>query len=264
MSRVRRFVHALVCALALGIVTPLLVRADAPVVIEYADGNLTLDVTKVPVGLLLQQITNELGAELRGSAAEEREVSAHFENVPLDKALARVLGSENFILIYGRDGEPVELSMLGGPMTPPAPVPGIPGAAAEAAPSRAGLTASAALYSMIARHPPVEVSPALAAKMGRTTVRLPQLLRTVSRENDQAVRAEAMGVFMQAVETDQGIIKSMSELDDEGFITFIRRRAGRRGTELALYMAAQAKNPGVRTKAATAARTLATEAPPTP
>jgi len=255
-----RLVSGLLPALVPAVDAPLAVAAP-PATIEYADGKLTLDVTKLPVDLLLEQIASETGAELRGSAAEDREVSAHFEDVPLEQALARVLGNENFIIIYGRDGEPVELSMLGGPQE--APLPGMvpPGNAAETAPSRAGLTASAALYSMIARHPPIEVSGTLAAKMGRTTVRLPQLLRTVSRENDQAVRAEAMGAFMQAIESDQGILQAMGDLDDEGFVTFIRRRAGRRGAELALFMASQATNPKVRSKAATAARQLASEVP---
>jgi hypothetical protein len=267
----------LLCGLALAAAAPFALAADTPPdappdtppatpsapIIEYTDGKLTLDVTKVPVALLLEQISNETGAEIRGSAAEEREVSAHFEDVPLEQALARVLGNENFILIYGRDGEPVELSLLGGPTEVPPPGMGAVNAT-DTAPSRAGLTASAALYSMIARHPPVEVSGTLAAKMGRTTVRLPQLLRTVSRENDQGVRGEAMRAFIHAVEADQGILQAMSDLDDEGFTTFIRRRAGRRGTELALYMAAQATNPKVRSKAATAARQLATEVPAGP
>jgi len=253
-------VRPLLCALGVAAAASGVFGADAPV-IDYADGKLTLDVTKVPIALVLEQIANETGAELRGSPSEEREVSVHFEEVPLAQALARVLGTENFILIYGRDGEPSTLSLLGGPTATPPPGAAAANAAATA-PSRAGLTASAALYSMIARHPPVQVSPTLAAKMGRGTVRLPQLLRTVSRENDQGVRAEAMGAFMQAVESDQAILKAMGDLDEEGFVTFIRRRAGRRGAELALFMAAQASNPQVRSKAATAARQLATEAPP--
>src|SRR2546428_379259 len=71
----------------------------------------------------------QAGAEIRGQVRDPREVSAEFEAVPLAEALHRLLGDQNFALVYGHEGRLKSVRLLGGPQTAAAPAP-----AAAAAP----------------------------------------------------------------------------------------------------------------------------------
>ena len=104
--------------------------ADTPApVVRYSNDALTVRLTHASVTEVLDEIGRQTGAEIRGQVADVREISADFEAVPLPEAIHRLLGTQNFALVYGEKGNLKALELLGeaasGPVTPsrPAPVP---------------------------------------------------------------------------------------------------------------------------------------------
>src|SRR5438876_685391 len=73
-------------------------------VVQYAKDALTVRVTRVPVDEILGQLGKQSGAEIRGEVRDRHEITAEFEDVPLPEALHRLLGEQNFALIYGDGG----------------------------------------------------------------------------------------------------------------------------------------------------------------
>jgi hypothetical protein len=58
----------------------------------------------VPITDVLNELERQTGASVRGSLLDPREVTAEFRDVPLSQALARLLGDQNFALVYGEGG----------------------------------------------------------------------------------------------------------------------------------------------------------------
>ena len=90
-------------------------------VVQYAKDALTVRVTRVPVDEILGQLGKQSGAEIRGEVRDRHEITAEFEDVPLPEALHRLLGEQNFALIYGDGGRLKTVRLLGGPLAPPPP-----------------------------------------------------------------------------------------------------------------------------------------------
>src|SRR5207253_10748018 len=99
---------------------------------------LTVRLSGVQNSDILAELARQSGAEIRGQVREPREVTADFESVPLPEALARLLGEQNFALVYGKGGRLKAVRLLGAdqvaagaPTTttlPAAPGPPFPGA----------------------------------------------------------------------------------------------------------------------------------------
>ena len=90
-------------------------------VVRYAKDALTVRVTRVPVDEILGQLGQQSGAEIRGEVRDRHEITAEFEDVPLPEALHRLLGEQNFALIYGDGGRLKTVRLLGGSLAPPPP-----------------------------------------------------------------------------------------------------------------------------------------------
>src|SRR5437764_2093252 len=79
-------------------------RAADERVIRYADNALTVQVTKAPLGEVLNEIVRQAGADLRGEPRNAGDVTVEFERVPVQEGLHRLLGDQNFMLVYAGDG----------------------------------------------------------------------------------------------------------------------------------------------------------------
>src|SRR3989475_5515601 len=86
-------------------------------VIHYEGDTLTVHLAGAPVTDVLDELGRQAGAEIRGQVRDPREVSAEFEGVPLAEALHRLLGDQNFALVYGNEGRLKSVRLLGGPQT---------------------------------------------------------------------------------------------------------------------------------------------------
>src|SRR5439155_22824475 len=104
-------------------------------VITYANDTLTVRLANVSVDEVLDELGRQAGAEIRGGVLNARVVSTEFDAVPLPEALHRLLGDQNFALVYG-DGDRLRtITLLGGPQREPRspaavagapPPPGVP------------------------------------------------------------------------------------------------------------------------------------------
>jgi hypothetical protein len=89
--------------------------------VEYRDDRLTAHIVEAPLHEVLAAIGKATGSEVRGQPLDDRPVSVALDAVPLDDALHRLLGSQNFTLSYARDGRPKTIVLLGGPEAAPVP-----------------------------------------------------------------------------------------------------------------------------------------------
>src|SRR2546425_10340809 len=88
---------------------------DAPApLIRYSNDALTVRLSGVPNSEVLEELARQSDAEIRGQLREPREVTADFDSVPLPEALARLLGEQNFALVYGKGGRLKAVRLLGG------------------------------------------------------------------------------------------------------------------------------------------------------
>src|SRR5437870_1492301 len=83
-------------------------------VIEYSKDALTVRLAKVPVTDVLAEVSQKTGAEIRGQVRNPTDVTAEFEAVPLPEALHRLLGDQNFALVYGDGGRLKAVRLIGG------------------------------------------------------------------------------------------------------------------------------------------------------
>src|SRR5262245_41866080 len=125
-------------AIVLGVVVGGLATAGAApdhdgLRVVYRDDRLAGHVDAVPLRDVLDAVAAASGAEIRGQPLDNRPVSADLDAVPIDDALHRLLGSQNFTLSYGSGGRLKTVVLLGGPESP-APPSGPPDAARVAPP----------------------------------------------------------------------------------------------------------------------------------
>ena len=121
--------------------------------IAYSNDALTVRLSGVQNSDILAELARQSGAEIRGQVREPREVTADFESVPLPEALARLLGEQNFALVYGKGGRLKAVRLLGGDQlgAPASPTITVP-------PAAPGAPFPGSLPELIDRHPPAPVA----------------------------------------------------------------------------------------------------------
>src|SRR5256886_8460707 len=176
----------------------------------------------LPNSEILEELARQSGAEIRGQVREPREVTADFKSVPLPEALARLLGEQNFALVYRKGGRLKAVRLLGDdqagapttttlPATPAAPFPG-------------------SLAELIDRHPPVPVAGQLADALGAQSATLRQLLELSLHHEDPAVRTEALRTGIATIEKEPAlraaVISELSNADNALVGSLLRASAG--------------------------------------
>ena len=223
-------------------------------VIQYSKDTLTVRLDKVPLSDVLSDIGQQSGAEIRGTLREPREVTADFEAVPLSEALARLLGDQNFALVYDKEGSLRAVKLLGGPLAggaAPAPV--------AAPPPSAGKT-PIDIRELLLSHPPVPVHGRLAQTLGTDSATLQQLMELSFHNEDPTVRAEALRAGVQTLEGEpnlrQAVIGALNSFDDAALSTLLRGAAGPNAEEVAMQVLTQSRAPEVRVKASSVLQKL--------
>jgi hypothetical protein len=221
-------------------------------VIRYQDDALTVHLVKVPLSDVLDELSRQSGAQVRGQLKAPRDVSAEFDGVPLSDALHRLMGDENFALVYGTDGRLRAVKLLGGPAAT-GPV------VAAVSPFLVTTTTAPAmspigLLGMLDRHVPIPVSGRLAQILGSDTASMRQLLELGLHNEDPGVRAEAVRTGMQVVETEpelrSAVVTTVSGMDEVELGNVLRGLAGERAEEMAMHIATQTRVTELRVKAA--------------
>jgi hypothetical protein len=215
-------------------------------VIRYGDDALTVHVVNVPVMEVLAEIGRQSGAGIRGSLREGREVSAQFDEVPLPQALSRLLGDQNYALVYGRGGKLRAVKLLGGPAGDTVPV------------------------ALAAARPPGDLAPLLehqvrvigpvADALGSPMVSLQQLGDLWLQSDDASLRGESASTAFRAMEAQPDIRNSLVDLtqtySDAELAQLLRGFAGQRAEELASFIASQTRVTELHMKASSVLQLL--------
>ncbi len=223
--------------------------------IEYRDDRLTVRLSGVPLEEVLREVARQAGARVRGQLREPHDVTVAFENVPLSDALHRIIQNQNFTLVYGGDGRLRAVRLLGPPTAGPQGVTATPAAATPAAGPTTTLAASPAnLLMQFSRHAPVPVSGRVADAIGTSHATLEQLMTAAMRNDDPAVRSDALRTFLIAVEAEpalkDGVAATMTGMDDQALLAALQGMAGEHVNEVLAGIATRARTPELRSRAA--------------
>lgn len=222
--------------------------------VEYQKDALTVRLTKVPLSEVLDEIGRQSGAEIRGQVRNPGDVTAEFEAVPLAEALHRLLGDQNFALIYADRGRLKAVKLLGGPQAGGPPV-----AAAPAAPiparSASPVSSADELVRLFARQPPVPVTGRLAQALGgASSATLMQIINLALHGGDIGIRSDAVRTVLPVVEgtpeLHSSVLATMNTLDGPDFAPLIHKLAGEHGAEVLTHVATHAKTNEVKVRAA--------------
>lgn len=202
---------------------------------------LTLHVHDVQLDEILRRITEAGGGRLEGSLRSSRAVTIDLDDAPLQDALARLLGDQNFVLVYRADGRLSRLTLLGGPLEVPPTriVKSDPEAGAERPPAGGLLQRSIVLApGPVKRH------------LGRPRATLQELIDLAFRNDDQKLRLDAMRTGIKAVndqpELNEMVSTALQRMDDAALTAAIQSMAGPHAHEMLLQIAGQARDSELR------------------
>jgi hypothetical protein len=220
-------------------------------VVRYEDDRLSVKLDKVPVSDVLDELSKVSGAEIRGQA-NGGDVTAEFDAVPLSEALHRLLGDQNFALVYGDSGKLKAVKLLGGPQQ--APPPGVATAGVRPQPSpAAGTNDPGTILRLFASQSPVAVTGRLAQTLGSETATFQQLMEAGMHNEDAGIRAEAVRAGLQGIERDANlrtaVLNTVNAMDDAQLGEFVRGMAGERAEEFMMHVATQSRASELRIKA---------------
>lgn len=204
---------------------------SAPLV-RYAGGRLSVQLTQVPLDQVMAAVARETGTVVQGELLDLRAVSKRFEDVPLDRALRRLLGRQNFILWYDADGRPIRIELLGLPEPPPT----------KKRPAKPPPT----LTTVIGREAPVPLPPSLQSVLGKPRIGLFPLLAAALRQPDAAVRRQARRIVLDAFEQRASLREALKRTTPDQLAGLLRRWPPANVDELLREMSMRTRDPGVR------------------
>ena len=234
-------------------------EASSPRDIKLHGDKLTVRVTDVQVEEILQAITAPSKADILGTVKEPRAVTIDFTDVPLQDGIGRLLGAQNFVLTYREDGSLRGVTLLGGPIEPSTEARIVKNKATSTTQPPA-LTAAEVLQHS------VPVTGKLRQFIGQPTATLQQLMDISTRQEDAALRLEAVRAGMHAIdsapELKSAVVKSLEGMDDSVLTNLLRNIAQDRANEIVAQVAAASRTPEIRTRGLQVLRTLNTPTAP--
>jgi hypothetical protein len=221
-------------------------KAPPERVIRYEKDALTVHVVGVPVLEILTEIGRQSGAEIRGMARDTHEVTAQFDDVPLPQALYRLLGDQNYALVYGTGGKLKGVRLLGGS--------GEPVVLASATGPREHKDPGPLLEKR------VRVAGPVADALKSPMVTLRELGELWLQSDDASLRDESASNGFRAMEADSDIRNSLVELTDSytdvELANLLRSVAGTKAEELVAFVLAQTRVTELHMKATSVLRVL--------
>jgi hypothetical protein len=255
--RARRLVAAPLLAAVLGLNVTALAADDAATppdrVIRYENDTLTVHIVRMPVTEVLSELEQQTGATVRGSLLDPREVSADFKAVPLAQALARLLGDQNFALVYGEGGRLRVINLLPGGQVAAVPRP-MAATPPTTVPPQSAVTLEE-FAQIIDSQPPVKCDGQLAEALGPVAT-YRQLLETALSHSDASLRMLAVGVAIRSIEGQpelrSKLVGAAAGVEADHLSQLIESAAGNRAQEFASNVTAQTRATEVRAKFSTA------------
>jgi len=202
---------------------------------------------------VLRQIASATGADVVGTVLEGRQVTVKLDDVPLEAALQRILGTQSFSLVFDAKGGLRRIRLIDAP----------------AAPALSTLRVSAPAATPVVSNPaqfmavevPISTVGPLAERLGNTgKATMGQLFELAARSDDAGTRVAAVDASMSAIERDgnlqSSIDKMLTGLDDQSLAMMIRSSAGERATELMSRVLSRTRRPEFRQRVVNMLRAL--------
>ena len=221
-------------------------------VIRYEEDEdaVSVRVDNVAVGEVLEEIGRQSGAVIRGQLLDERPISVEFEDVPTADALHRLLGKQNFMLVYDDQDRLHAVELFGGLQESPRAVVA-PAPRPETVPSPSA--SLDAMLGLLQRHPPVALWGDLATSLRADAMPLRLLIETGLHHQEQSVRAAAMRASVEAFEADPELrsaaVGALASMEDKTLAELVQSAAGEHAEEALFYVATRASGE-LRIKAA--------------
>jgi hypothetical protein len=156
----------------------------------------------------------------------------------LPEALHRMLGSENFVVIYDDTRRPRMIDLL-------ADRPDVFSPAPPASPDVAS--------RLIARHPDVRLGADLARALGAWELPIQQLLERGFRHEAKEIRSEAVRTAIETLESDaelrDAVLGALPGLTDATLVELVRGVANGHDEEMLFYLATQTRATELRNRA---------------
>jgi len=222
-------------------------------VIQYDGDRLTVRLNAVPLSDVINELGRQAGAEIQGGLRSPHDVSAEFEKVPLPEALHRLLGEQNFALVYGEGGRLRTVKLLGGPLGPPAPaVAAAPQAPPTTVPVKSYDTAGALINAIVA-HPPVPIDGRLADALGTQSATVQQIVEASLHNDDASIRSEGVRRILALIEAEPdlrgSVLGTVKGMDDGDLAGMLKSASPGHAEEIAVHIATQSHVSELRVKA---------------
>jgi len=209
--------------------------------VRYIGDTLSVRASGVPIAELLDEIGQQSGATVRGRVDDERDLTTEFDDVPLAEGLHRILGEQNFILVYDHEHRLRLVELIGGPTTP-SPVP-------------VTITERDVPSDVLARHPRVHLGGPLSVRFGTDTITLHDLIEQALRQEDGDVRADAMRTAVEVLEADpefrHALHATAAGADGAPLDSLVRGLDTARAEQALFYVATKATDGELRDRAVT-------------
>ena len=204
----------------------------SPPAVTFVDGTVSARFEGIPLDEAIAALARETGVEFRGALLDVRDVHARFERARFRDVVDRLVGEQNFTIVYHADGRPRRVDLLGMPQPPAAPQ-----------------SSSETFASLASRYGPVSLPPALVTALGMKRGRLPAVLRRGLRHGDPAVGTAAVSLFVQTVDADPALHRAFLRADELWLASTLATWSGTGMDRLIAALAQEPRDPLVRSKA---------------
>jgi hypothetical protein len=226
---------------------------EAPVPVAIEQDRITGEFMAVAPEEALRQVAQATGADVVGTVLGVQPITLRLDDVPLDVAVARILGTQSFSLVFDADGGLRRIRLISVPAVTP-----VAGGATRVT-TPAPVVANPAQFMSV--EVPISTVGPLADALGTGgKATMGQLFELAARSDDAGVRVAAVDAGMAAIERDGNLQTSLDQMlngvDDASLAAIIRGSVGQRSTELMSRMLSRTRRPTFRQRVVNILRSL--------
>jgi hypothetical protein len=230
------------------------VQAADPLQLSYKDDKVTAKLHDAPPPEVVAAIAKQSGAEIKGEVQSTHAVSMDLQNEPVKQALERVLGDQNFDLVYGTDGKLQRIELRGTRQA------ALAKQASTKTPEELQAQKTAIYRLFFQGRDPIPADKRVRAVSGKDTLGWDYLVNTAYGDPDPRVRREAVRTAMKAFEGDpdlrEGVLAVTREMSDAELAAWARAACYNRADGFVRDIARETDIPELRTRARDVVRLL--------
>jgi len=217
--------------------------------IRWVGERVTVKATGLSRSAVLGEVAKLIGATVKGGIADNGEVTLQFESLPLDDALTRILGDQNFTIAYAA-GKPKEIALWGGPLAPLPPTPALTEAEQT---RRAQLPPRLGFPRSFRSKRQIPLPDALQAKLGTESTTFDEVFDVATGDESGITRAEASMVVLSTLERDRHlrrqVLSAVGRLDDATLAQFGGTPEGERMEQFLEFLSVHSREKSLQYKA---------------